>query len=342
MPRGPRLDAPLALHHVWNRGIERCAIFRDDVDRLDFLARIEKFVRADHFVVYAWALMSNHFHFLTRTGNLSLSRSMRILQGDYARDFNKRHHRSGHLFQNRFGSALVGEDSYFLALVRYIHLNPLRAGTVAGLDALESYPWTGHAALMGHHSVPWQDSAFVLGRFGSNVARARAAYGAFVADGLNSPEPNLDGGGLRRSRGLWERLNPIRRGREDWSFDERIYGSSAFVRAVLAELNGAGAPDSPRIDAAAFVAHVVCELANRTGLQVAELRSNSKRPRIVQARQALCYLAVCHAALPARQIALQLGIQPYTVLRSAAGGEQALEQLGCTPGDLLSRVLRQL
>ncbi len=111
MPRGPRLDAPLAVQHVWNRGIERGAIFRDDVDRLDFLARIEEFVRAEHFAVYAWALMSTHFHLLTRTGTLSLSTSMRLLQGDYARYFNQCHHRSGHLFQNCFGSALVGEDS---------------------------------------------------------------------------------------------------------------------------------------------------------------------------------------------------------------------------------------
>jgi len=134
MPRAARLDAPLALQHVWNRGIERRPIVLDDADRLDFLTRIAPLVQAAHFAVYAWALMTNHFHLLTRTGTLGLSSSMQILLGDYASAFNDRHQRGGHLFQNRFKSTLVEEDSYFLALVRYLHLNPLRAGIVADLE----------------------------------------------------------------------------------------------------------------------------------------------------------------------------------------------------------------
>ncbi len=336
MPRGPRLDAPLALHHVWNRGIERCDIFRDDTDRLDFLARIQAAVRAKHFAVYAWALMSNHFHLLTQTGNLGLSAAMRVIEGGYATSFNKRHRRSGHLFQNRFKNVLVGEDPYLLELLRYIHLNPVRAGIVAGLDELDRYACTGHAAMMGNRIVPWHDHNFGLVMFGVDFTEARNAYRSFVADGLNYPEPNLDGGGLRRSLGLWQRLNPMRRGREAWSFDERIYGSSEFVDSVLADINADDTLEPRPPDAGQLLHHLVEQLARLTGLQPAELRSNSKRPSIVQARRALCYLAVRHAALPARQVALHLGVRPYAVLRCAAGGEQALRKIGCRAAELLA------
>ena len=81
MPRGPRLDAPGALHHVMARGIERCAIFSDDVDRNDFVDRLAAAANARHLGVYAWALLTNHVHLLVRTGLLPPSRSMQRLLG---------------------------------------------------------------------------------------------------------------------------------------------------------------------------------------------------------------------------------------------------------------------
>lgn len=146
MPRGPRLDAADALHHVIARGIDRCAIFPDDADRADFLDRLGDLATAGRLSVYAWALMTTHVHLLLRTGAGPLSRSMQSLLGGYAGAFNARHRRGGYLFQGRFKSILVDNDPYLLELVRYIHLNPLRAGMVADFDALDQYPWTGHAA----------------------------------------------------------------------------------------------------------------------------------------------------------------------------------------------------
>ena len=161
MPRGARLDAPLMLHHVIDRGIERRPIFVTDDDRRDFLGRLAALVGADHIAVYAWALMPNHFHLLLRTGNLPLSSAMQVLLGGYAGAFNRRHRRAGHLFQNRFKSTLVQHDPYFLELVRYIHLNPVRARIVPDLDALDRHPWTGHAALLGHQRCPWHNVDWV-------------------------------------------------------------------------------------------------------------------------------------------------------------------------------------
>jgi putative transposase len=101
MPRHARLDAPDTLHHVMVRGLERRVIFRDDTDREDFITRLASLAGAGALTIYAWALLPNHAHILVRTGPRSLARSMRSLLTGYARAFNRRHKRAGHLFQNR-------------------------------------------------------------------------------------------------------------------------------------------------------------------------------------------------------------------------------------------------
>ncbi|MGD0919811.1 MAG: transposase, partial [Thermodesulfobacteriota bacterium] len=133
MPRQPRLDAPGALHHLMGRGIQRTQIFRTDRDREDFLNRLQELCRDENLIVYAWSLMTNHYHLLVRTGRQSLSKTMRKLLTGYAVNFNLRHRRNGHLFQNRYKSIICEEDPYLLELTRYIHLNPIRAGIVGKL-----------------------------------------------------------------------------------------------------------------------------------------------------------------------------------------------------------------
>ncbi len=166
MPRHARLDAPNALHHVMVRGIERTAIFRDDTDRADFLGRLAHLAEQGALTVYAWALLSNHAHLLLRTGHRPLARSMRSLLTGYAGAFNRRHKRVGHLFQNRYKSIVVEAENYLLELVRYLHLNPLRATVIPDLRSLHRYPWTGHSALLGTVPRPWQDTATILAQFG--------------------------------------------------------------------------------------------------------------------------------------------------------------------------------
>src|SRR5262249_55036306 len=146
MARGPRLDAPGALHHVIARGIERRAIFVDDADREDFLERVGRLVDRRALDVYAWALMPNHVHLLVRTAAESLSRAMRSLLAGYATYFNRRHDRAGHLFQNRFKSTLCEDEVYFLRLVRYIHLNPFPS-LVRDARALARYRYGGHSVV---------------------------------------------------------------------------------------------------------------------------------------------------------------------------------------------------
>jgi REP element-mobilizing transposase RayT len=152
MPRSARLDAPGVLHHIMIRGIERRKIFRDNKDREEFINRLEKLLSETQMTCYAWAFIPNHAHFLFRTGTVPIATLMRRLLTGYAVYFNRRHRRSGQLFQNRYKSILCQEDIYLKELVRYIHLNPIRAGLVKDLEELNRYPYCGHSVLMGRVS----------------------------------------------------------------------------------------------------------------------------------------------------------------------------------------------
>jgi len=154
MPRQARLDVPGLLQHVMARGIERRNIFKDDKDREAFLGRLAVILEETQTQCYAWALIPNHFHLLLRTGPTPLSIVMRRLMTGYAVTFNKRHKRSGHLFQNRYKSIVCEEDPYLLELIRYIHLNPIRAGLVKDLKELDKYPWCGHSSILGRRKNP--------------------------------------------------------------------------------------------------------------------------------------------------------------------------------------------
>jgi REP-associated tyrosine transposase len=166
------------------RGIAGVTLFEVEGNAEDFLGRLADLAKHSHLQVYAWALMPSHFHLLLRTGRQPLAASMRKLLTGFAVNFNRRHKRYGHLFQNRYRSIVCEEGRYLLELTRYIHLNPLRAGLVSNLRSLREYPWTGHAALLGRQPRDWQDTGAILGRFGHQRGMAMRQYQAFVRDGV--------------------------------------------------------------------------------------------------------------------------------------------------------------
>jgi putative transposase len=119
MPRKARIDAPGALHHIIARGIERGKIFKDDLDRNNFLERFGTIVLETDTRCYAWALIPNHFHLLLKTGGVPIATVMRRLLTGYAGFYNRRYRRTGHLFQNRYKSILCQEDVYLKEKLRY-------------------------------------------------------------------------------------------------------------------------------------------------------------------------------------------------------------------------------
>ncbi|MFH1630178.1 MAG: transposase, partial [Pseudomonadota bacterium] len=236
MPRKTRIDVPGALHHVIGRGIERREIFFDDQDRENFLERLGGLLTKTRTCCYAWAFIPNHFHLLLKTGTVPLSGIMRKLLTGYAVSFNRRHHRNGHLFQNRYKSILCQEDTYLLELVRYIHLNPLRAGLVPDYKTLGSYPFCGHSVIVGKHERDWQEVDYILEFFGKSKRTSRQKYQGFVSKGVaQGRRPELIGGGLLRSHGGWTGLKALGQKEVYRKGDERILGDSGFVDEVLSE-----------------------------------------------------------------------------------------------------------
>jgi len=308
MPRQARLDAPGILHHVIIRGIERRYIFKDDQDRQDLLDRLETLLSETRISCYAWALMSNHAHFLFRTGDVPLSTLMRRLLTGYVVRFNRRHRRHGQLFQNRYKSIICQDDLYLRELVRYIHLNPIRAKIVSGLSALDTFKYSGHSALMGKKIRKWQDTKYVLGCFGKTIRQARKHYRTYVEKAIDQGRrPELVSGGLIRSLGGWKALKKTRK-KERIKSDQRILGESEFVSEVLKqadeqyeryyELRTKGY-------SLKTVEERVCEIYE---LHLDDIYSKTRVKAIADARALLCYWAVDHLGYKLTDMAKRFGM----------------------------------
>jgi hypothetical protein len=178
--------------------------------------------------------MTNHVHLLFKSGNKGISTVMRKVLTWYAI---YRHKRTGHLFENRYKSILCDEDNYLLALIQYIHLNPVRAGMVKTMEELDRYPWSGHSAVMNKRTCLWMDTDYVLLQFNDTKRRARNAYRAFVHEGIGmGRKPELTGGGLVRSLGGWSQVQSTQRKGQKTEYDERILGKGDFVTAIFKEV----------------------------------------------------------------------------------------------------------
>jgi putative transposase len=321
MPRKARLGAPGALHHIIFRGIERVSIFKDDADRDRFLEQMGVIFKATRTPCFAWALIPNHGHLLLRTGETSISQVMRCLLTGYAVTFNRRHRRCGHLFQNRYKSILCQEDSYFLELVRYIHLNSLRAKLVTSLSELDKYPYCGHSGLLNRYPRDWQDVDAVLKRFGDRQSPARKAYQAFVAKGAEmGRQPNLTGGGLVRGLGGWDEVKRRRKAGEWGKSDERILGDSDFVQAVLAAgQERLAGTYSYRSDGWNFD-RLVMRVSEVLKVDSARVTQKGRYPDVVAARSLLCYWGHRELGISTVELARRLGLTQPAISQSVARG----------------------
>jgi REP element-mobilizing transposase RayT len=336
------------LQHVIARGIERTKIFRDDKDRKSFLERFADVLEAAQTQCYAWALIPNHFHALLRTGATPLSKVMRRLMTGYAVTFNKRHKRSGHLFQNRYKSIVCEEDPYLLELLRYIHVNPLRAGLVKDLKGLDNHPWTGHSVLLGKRKNPlipkppdqarnkWairnrqsemslaeRTTQDVLLHFGESVNIARREYREFVEKGIDQGRrPELQGGGLVRSAGGDKRGLLGRKKEEREKGDERILGSGDFVADALQKAGKSfEAKQSRRPPLKALI-----DIASEAfGVSAKQLKSGSRRRAMVQARSVVAYVAVRRYGYKGFEVAEALASSSPSVSRNIEKGEFILD-----------------
>ncbi len=322
MPRKARIDAPGALHHIIVRGIEKRKIFNDNTDRQRFIQRLGKILSESQTPCYAWALMPNHFHLLLKTGLTPIATLMRRLLTGHAVNFNRRHKRAGHLFQNRYKSILCQEDNYLLELVRYIHLNPLRAKQVSGIKQLERYPFSGHSVLMGHYQNDWQSVDETLKLFGKKLSKARKRYRKFIKKGVDQGRrPELVGGGLIRSVGGWRAFKALDREDAHLKSDERILGDSDFVEEVLKKAQEKRERQY-QLEAEGFTVDQVAERAAAIlGVKSEQIWQKGKHRQIVKARSLLCYWAVLELGISTTELARRIGMTQSAISNSVYRGE---------------------
>jgi len=261
MPRPPRLHVPGGVYHVILRGNHREPIFDQPADRdmLDALVA-ETLVRYGA-RAHAYCWMSNHLHLALQVADAPLGPIVRRIAGVYARRIQQRRPTTGHLFERRYRSVLVDADTHLLRLVRYIHLNPLRAGLVT--DPAD-YPWSGHRAYLGLASVPWLTIDFTLRLLGTNRNSARRAYARLISAG-GDPDDSA-----QFSRGMLE--------------DTRVLGDDDFLARVTATRKRAPqtGPSRPTLE------ELIAAAAKEAGCTVEALASTSKTRAVAEAR--------CHVA----------------------------------------------
>ena len=329
MPRHKRIDIPGVVHHVIVRGLNRQDIFLDDADRINFLGRLETAISEVGCRCYAWALLGNHFHLLIRTGHRPLSDLMRKLLSGYAIFFNRRHNRHGYLFQNRYKSILCQEEEYLLELVRYIHLNPVRAGIAKDMDELDRYPWSGHAVLLGQQERSWQDTEEILARFSARKRDAVTRYRQFVMDGIGmGHREELIGGGLRRSAGGWEGLRQLKQAGEYWRGDERILGDGGFVDSVLSLAEEALTRRETLRREGWDLTRLVSEVCKLLSVAPDDIQKKGRANNLSYAKGVICYLGYSRLGLTGKELARYFSISQPSVSQAIQRGELFAKEKG--------------
>lgn len=259
MARKPRIHFEGALYHVMLRGNGGQSIFLTDDDRDAFDALVaEGVVRFGH-RIHAYCWMGNHVHLAIQVADTPLSKIMQNLAFRYTRFINRREERIGHLFQGRFKALLVDADSYLLQLVRYIHLNPVRAKLVA---APADYRWSGHLAYLGNAHKEWLTTDWALSQFESSTGAARQSYAAFVQAGLHEGH---------REEFHRERL------------EGAILGADHFVEKII---SGQAAQPTRRI----LLDAIMQAVADGWEVRLETLQSSSRVRSLSEARSAAAYL----------------------------------------------------
>lgn len=208
MARKPRVEYPGAFYHVISRGNNKQVIFQDEQDYRVYITRIGKYHEKYKFIIYAFVLMPNHIHLLIETISVPLSKIMQGLQQSYALYFHNKYKSVGHVFQGRYKAIVCERDSYLLELVRYIHLNPVRAGLTRNLN---DYPWSSHQTYLGKKKHTFVEKSWLMNIISEDKASAIEEYSNFILSGIDK-EPE-------------QRFYEV--------VDQRLLGSSEFIEEIL-------------------------------------------------------------------------------------------------------------
>lgn len=315
MPRQARIDVPGQFYHVMSRGIERGRIFLGEDDYLDFQERIGSWLNKSGAKCLSWCLMPNHFHFLVLRGERPLSELMHHAMTGYAINFNLRHRRAGHLFQNRYKAIICDLEEYFMEVVPYIHLNPLRANLVEDLDGLAAYKWCGHYATISGAEDGILNRDALLWHLADNEGAAVAKYMQVMREKAEEMrQKDLSGGGLLRGLGGKTAGPKSLRAGEKTLSDQRILGEGDFVATVLRS-----AGEAMR-KARKSRAEVLAEVEAATGITREDILRRTRERGPAAARAVYCYLCREAAGGSAAELTGELGITQSAVSKLASKG----------------------
>ena len=314
MSRQPRLNIPGLVYHIMARGIERRVIFSDKRDYAFFLNRLDKILSEIDADCLAFALLPNHFHLLMRFGNASISTMMRRLLTSYALFFNRRHRRAGHLFQNRYKSIICQEGPYLLELIRYIHLNPIRAGITKSLSELNLYPYAGHSALLGKTHFDWYQPDVVLSYFGCAQKKAVEKYMKFVSDGFSMGENHIYVGSC--SGNLSE--SSERHLKERQITTRQILGAEDFIRSLQEHAE----KEKQKEESQANIEELSERVAMMYSLKPKQISGRGRVGKVNEARALLAHLAVSYLGFSFADTARYLKVHRSTSARMAERGRE--------------------
>ncbi|MDZ4185305.1 MAG: transposase [Desulfuromonadales bacterium] len=252
MARKLRIHFAGAVYHVILRGNAGDPVFFADRDRYRLYLILQFAAATFGCRFHAFCLMTNHIHLVMQVGEMPLSRIMQNISLRYTKWINTTQGRTGHVFQGRYKALLIDADPYLLELVRYVHLNPVRAGIVTSVN---DWPWTGHRAYLGIETLPWLTTEVVLSMLAPTTGKARAAYDAFIADGLGEGR------------------------RDDFhsgTCEGRLLGDDDFVDAALGKAN--------QWRQTATVADILAAVSRMYGKSLEELQAPGKSRPYTEAR----------------------------------------------------------
>ena len=320
MARKARLVVPGAVYHVMGRCLEQYRLFSDDSDREYFLSLLEKYLQRTGTSCYAWVLMDNHYHFVLRLGERELWELMKPLNMRYAQYHQKKTGRRGPLFMDRYKSIVTQDRNYVQELVRYVHLNPVRAGVCINLTALQRYPWCGHSVLMGT-TVRWfQDTRSVLRRFGKDVETSRSAYCKYLESGLkkSGADDALITLVRRSNEGKEKGRKPHR-----WVIGDQKYVSSVLEKSEARRLRVSRFErEGGNFDS---IEKKICGLFN---IHAGVLRTRQRGGKGSDARKVFAYVSARHYQAPVHRVAEHLGVSNGAVSAMVHKGREIVDKRG--------------
>ena len=292
MPRPDRVFFDGAVYHVYNRLARGERVFEDGDSAEHFVELLREVTARDQVTVFAWCVMSNHYHLAVQTGPVTLDRPMRSAQQRFTRRYNARQQVFGPLWQGRYRAKPVTDPRYLQQLLVYIHLNPVVAGIV---DDPAEYRWSGHTEIVQRARPPLIDVDEVLRVFGGTRRTARARYVRTLRGAVDEPWIGEEPGRLP-----WWKL-----GRPPKGDDEDPAGSGRKRRADAAERQ---VLERPKLTEEEFLRHGAAHLE----IDLGQLSGRGRLPEVVRAWELLTSLGVERYRLRVKRIAELLNKHPVT------------------------------